>query len=419
VSFGECIDEVDMNVIPRVAAGLNLNETKLSSKQGFLLSRVDGVTSLEQLVKASGMASEQALEAFVELKKRGVITWDGAVPSDEAETEEDEIEEVADSWVDMAFDPFELGEEVALDEDTKKKILYYHKTMNDQTHYRMLQVERRAEAKEIKRAYFRVSREFHPDSYFRKNLGSYKQKIEAIFKRISRAYEVLGNEQKRQAYDGTLPYESTPEEIEDRRNVAERRERDRALKKERRQRLLRRSPVVLRKRKALKHYEDAQSYVEQNEYTKAANSIRLALTLDPKNEIFERLLDEVAPRANEIRAESEFRRGRVEESMGRIEEAISAYLRAFEASPSDARALHRTALLLYELGRDMRQALTFSRKANQLEQDNSEYLLILAKLYTELDMKKNAIREYTRYLVLNPLDERAEETLKDLKKAVD
>jgi hypothetical protein len=34
-------------------------------------------------------------------------------------------------------------------------------------------------------------------------------------------------------------------------------------------------------------------------------------------------------------------------------------------------------------------------------------------------MKKNAIREYTRYLVLNPLDERSEEVLKELKKSTE
>jgi curved DNA-binding protein CbpA len=352
----------------------------------------------------------------VELKERGVITWDGGAPAD---NDDDEMEEVTDPWIDMSFDPFELGEEVSLDEDTKRKILYYHKTMSDQTHYEMLQVARRAEPKEIKRAYFKVSREFHPDSFFRKNLGSYKQKIEAIFKRISQAYEVLGNEQKREAYDKTLPYEPTPEEIEEKRQVALQQDRAKKLRMERRQRLLKRSPVVARRGQARKHYEDAKSWFEQKEYSKAANSIRLALTLDPNNEDFKKVLEEVAPRADEIRAENDFRRGRMEESMGRIEEAISAYLHSIEANPNDARALHRVAALLLEMRRDLRQALTFSRKANQLEQDNPEYLLTLAMLYTELNMKKNAIREYTRYLVLNPLDERSEEVLSELKKSVE
>jgi curved DNA-binding protein CbpA len=409
------IREIDVSVVPRVAAGLNLKETRLSSEEGFLLSRVDGSTSLEQLVKVSGLSYRRALETFVDLKKRGVITWDDG----EADEQDDEIEEVTDPWIDMTFDPFELGEEIDLGEEVKKKILYYHKTMHDQTHYEMLQVDRRAEPKEIKRAYFKVSREFHPDSFFRKNLGSYKQKIEAIFKRISQAYEVLGNEQKRAAYDKTLPYEPTPEEIEEQRQVALQQERAKKLRHERRQRLLKRSPVVMRKGQARKHYEDAKSWSEQKEYTKAANSIRLALTLDPNNQDFKKLLEEVAPRADEIRAENDFRRGRMEESMGRIEEAITAYLRSIEANPNDARALHQVASLLLEMRRDLRQALTFSRKANQLEQDNPEYLLVLAKLYTELNMKKNAIREYTRYLVLNPLDERSEEVLKELKKSVE
>jgi curved DNA-binding protein CbpA len=421
VSSDGILDEVDLSVVPRVESGLDLKRTKLSPEEGFLLSRVDGNTKLDQLVKGSGMAFKKALEAFLELKNKGAITWDGAAPQGEPAAAKQEAGEDAETppWEGMKFDPFELKEEVDLDEETKKKILYYHTTMHDQTHYEMLRVGRRAEAKEIKRAYFKVSREFHPDSFFRKNLGSYKQKIEAIFKRISQAYEVLGNQQKREAYEKTLPYEPTPEEIEAQRQVALQQERAKKLRQERRQRLLKHSPVVARKGKARNHYEDAKVYAEQREYTKAANSIKLALTLDPKNETYQQLLDEVVPRANEIRSENEYRRGRMEESMGRIEEAIAAYLRAIEANPNDARSLHRAAFLLYELRRDLRRALTFSRKANQLEQDNPESLLVLAKLYAELDMKKNAIREYTRYLVLNPLDERADEDLKELKKSIE
>jgi curved DNA-binding protein CbpA len=411
------VREIDISVVPRVTAGLNLKETKLNSEEGFLLSRVDGSSTLEQLVKASGMSYKLALETFVELKKRGVLTWDDGEP--EVDTGGFEIDEFTEPWLQMNFDPFEIGEEVDLGEEVKKKILYFHKTMDEQTHYQMLQVGRRATSKEIKRSYFKVSREFHPDSFFRKNLGSYKQKIEAIFKRISQAYEVLGNEQKRAGYEKTLPYEPSPEEIEEQQQVALQQERAKKLRQERRQRLLKRSPVAARKGQARKHYDDAKQWAEQNEYSKAANSIRLALTLDPNNEDFKKVLEEVAPRADEIRAENDFRRGRMEESMGRIEEAISAYLHSIEANPNDSRSLHRVASLLLEMRRDLRQALTFSRKANQLEQDNPEYLLVLAKLYTELDMKKNAIREYTRYLVLNPLDERSEEVLKELKKSVE
>ena len=41
-----------------------------------------------------------------------------------------------------------------------------------------------AEKKQIKSAYYALAPEFHPDKYFRKRLGSYKRKIEAIFNLI-------------------------------------------------------------------------------------------------------------------------------------------------------------------------------------------------------------------------------------------
>jgi tetratricopeptide (TPR) repeat protein len=46
--------------------------------------------------------------------------------------------------------------------------------------------------------------EFHPDKYFRKRLGPYKQKIEAIFSRLTLAHDVLTSKQRRAEYDAYL-----------------------------------------------------------------------------------------------------------------------------------------------------------------------------------------------------------------------
>ena len=61
--------------------------------------------------------------------------------------------------------------------------------------YAALGVDRKASADEIKRAYRKLTREFHPD----KNPGD--KAAEERFKEISTAYEVLGDEEKRKLYD--------------------------------------------------------------------------------------------------------------------------------------------------------------------------------------------------------------------------
>jgi DnaJ-class molecular chaperone len=66
----------------------------------------------------------------------------------------------------------------------------------DQDYYQALGVEREATPEEIKRAYFRLAFQHHPD----RNQGREKE-AEARFKELTRAYEVLSDPQKRRQYD--------------------------------------------------------------------------------------------------------------------------------------------------------------------------------------------------------------------------
>jgi len=59
----------------------------------------------------------------------------------------------------------------------------------------VLNVERTADADEIKRAYRRMALKYHPD----KNSGD--KESEQKFKECAEAYEVLSDSQKRQRYD--------------------------------------------------------------------------------------------------------------------------------------------------------------------------------------------------------------------------
>ena len=70
--------------------------------------------------------------------------------------------------------------------------------MAAQDHYKVLGVERKASQEEIKKAYRKLARKYHPD----KNPGD--AKAEARFKQISQAHDVLGDPEKRKAYDRAL-----------------------------------------------------------------------------------------------------------------------------------------------------------------------------------------------------------------------
>src|SRR3954470_17121108 len=67
-----------------------------------------------------------------------------------------------------------------------------------QDHYKVLGVERKASQDEIKKAYRKLARQYHPD----KNPGD--AKAEERFKQISQAHDVLGDPDKRKEYDRAL-----------------------------------------------------------------------------------------------------------------------------------------------------------------------------------------------------------------------
>jgi molecular chaperone DnaJ len=68
-------------------------------------------------------------------------------------------------------------------------------------YYKTLGVERKADADEIKKAYRKLARRYHPDR------NPDDKAAEARFKEISQAYDVLGDPEKRKQYDsGTGPF---------------------------------------------------------------------------------------------------------------------------------------------------------------------------------------------------------------------
>ena len=73
--------------------------------------------------------------------------------------------------------------------------------MSLKDYYRTLGVDRNASAEDIKRAFRRLALQYHPD-----HNPENTQEAGAKFKEINEAYEVLGDEPKRQQYDRLLDW---------------------------------------------------------------------------------------------------------------------------------------------------------------------------------------------------------------------
>jgi len=101
--------------------------------------------------------------------------------------------------------PSVADETCELDEATLTAIAALDAKLATHDHYALLGVERGAEKKAIKRAYFGYAAKFHPDRFFGKKLGRARAPIERIFRRLTEAHDTLTSAPQREAYDATLP----------------------------------------------------------------------------------------------------------------------------------------------------------------------------------------------------------------------
>lgn len=72
--------------------------------------------------------------------------------------------------------------------------------LDNQDYFQVLQLPRTASGAEIKRAFYRDSRIYHPDRIFHLPDAQVKANINSIYKRITEAYYVLRDDAKRRKY---------------------------------------------------------------------------------------------------------------------------------------------------------------------------------------------------------------------------
>jgi curved DNA-binding protein CbpA len=108
-----------------------------------------------------------------------------------------------------------LAEEVDIEVEARREILAVHRSLDGRDHYALLGVDRSADRKTVKRAYFDLAARYHPDKYFRKRLGSFKFRMEMIFGRLTLAHDTLTHPEKRQEYDAYLEEQRRSQSIEE------------------------------------------------------------------------------------------------------------------------------------------------------------------------------------------------------------
>ncbi len=259
-----------------VKDGPDAKSLPLSPTDGFVLSRVDGVLDEEDLAESTGLPDVQVQASLAKLEALGLIVFgvrpapaqSGAMaaaarlssvqlravsptavaaPRPTPPRESAAVRAPQPSQADAArpqatapqaqaparpapapvpapaapapppasLDEAGLLEDIDLDDDLRRRVLDAYRNLDTTDHYALLGVEESADRKVIKRAYFELAAAFHPDRYFRKRLGSFKVRMEAVFARLTSAHDTLANKESRSAYDAYLSEQRISRAIEE------------------------------------------------------------------------------------------------------------------------------------------------------------------------------------------------------------
>jgi hypothetical protein len=222
--------------VPKLVAGVgDLRSLPLAPVDGFILSRINGTLTADDIAVTCGLGADAVGASLDKLKSLGVIEWVGQVPTapnpsprpppttaapvQPAKIPVESPRPPAPPRQEAAapaplYDPRELDEEVDLEMADRKRFLDLFYKLDDLDYYEILGVPHDADKKAIKRSYFQLASVLHPDKFFRKNLGSYKAKMEKIFGRVTEAHDTLTSKERRPEYDQYIELQAQARGIE-------------------------------------------------------------------------------------------------------------------------------------------------------------------------------------------------------------
>lgn len=510
----------DRSRVPKVMAlpaPDELRKMPLTPLDGFVLSRVDGISTEEEIVGVTGLPSDQVRESLERLASLSLVALGGGAQSPArpvsgvgvsvaAATEAYVRETTSAELRAQSQAPPASGRTVSttttkqspaadaaaptaaakpggidLSVEEQQRIVDLFEKLDDVDHYAVLGVSRSAEKKEIKRAYFERAATYHPDRYFRRDVGPFKPKLEVIFARMTAAHDVLTDKVQRAEYDQYLGHVALTRELEDRvkqgaetvreAEVAARENPERIITPEpskapaaplpfasgpgeirrpsrpivpidqqaRRDLLAKhlrggrmltpsaKMPAVTTPSAPLdpealrRHYEQRKNDVARAQANQhkvagdearargdaitAASSYKAALSFLPDDAELQKLYAEASQVSDTTLVETYRNQATYEEKNNRWADAAKSWTKVARLLPNDGHVQERAGNAILFAKGSLHDAAAFAQRAVTLAPQNADYRKLLANIYLEAGLLKNARREIEAAEHLAPGDE--------------
>jgi len=288
-----------------------------------------------------------------------------------------------------------------LDREFRREVLLKTQNLDGRNPYEVLDVTKSATTHEIKTKYLSLSKKFHPDRFFRKKLGHYKEKLDVIFSKIQKSYECLKDPHQREVIDRMLSIQSSPKV----------KTKEQALKSVRAL-----NPHHEKLAKAEKAYHDGMAQQRQQDFISAYNSFTLASQLNPERDLYRKAMEDIRPLLNRQKAQIKANEARGANEMRLPEEMFRAAEEALKLAPDLAEAQLFWAKGVIELKKDELYRMAKERliRAKAALPKNPEPCYLLGHILLLLGERKSAKREFQETLKRDSFHSGAKRQIEEL-----
>lgn len=156
-------------------------DIELTSQDKKMLSLVDGTKTMKELIDSSWIGSFEAMKILYVLWSIGILEQKEKLP------EKPEVESLEqEPAIQEILQPFSEDEDVF-----KKRVDELFLNLESLNEYQLLEIDENADEDILRKNYYRLSKEFHPDRYFSSADPTIKDKLTAIFDAITQAFNTL------------------------------------------------------------------------------------------------------------------------------------------------------------------------------------------------------------------------------------
>lgn len=314
---------------------------------------------------------------------------------------------------------------IEIDEITQHELHRATEGLDAKNYYEVLGVPTNATKAEIRSAYFVISKKFHPDVFFGKELGQYKKMMEQVFRAATDAYETLSRRKRRQKYDAdnkivaeprtssqpvppplTRSIPSAPKSMPAQRNVTSP-PRDRPGSGGRyrvpsrggqRVRVVSEDGTTSRVEGLV---DQARMEEKQGNIPAAIRTVRRAISRQPSVQELQTELDRLVRLGQNSAATTARDEASKLSQSGNWIEAAEAWSAVCERDPTDDEAHAQVARAMVEANRNLVDAKRYAETAIRLNEENVEAKVVLAKIYLQAGMRVQAKKQLRAVLERN------------------